>query len=426
MKNSLTKIAAVILVVAVIIVGIGVAAAQGDGLDNGSEVRVLAVEVPGLVEVDTPVIIKVTDRESGTPVSAVSVYALTWPILTVTDMAGVIPSGMYNSEFLGKTMNDGTVVHSFDSVGRVLIVATKEQWGPGLARLTVKPYLEGKLVVRAPIRAKVDEPVTIGVVERENGEAVAGADVWAIKRPFHSLTEGIDTQAEEIKGLIEGIGGNEGGNFTEILAGIAEHLGQTNNNGELKHAFGEVGRYLLVATMNGYVPGFKVITIVADKALVIKADPRRADIAEDVVFTAKTRGAGTPVADVDLYALGFPFPNTNLTDLRAMSTEGTLEQMAIDSGTFMGTTNEDGQWTYQFQEEGVYLVVGIKDSYIPGITFVCIGQFDGLRELLPFPQIKRFGEGVDRDEAIPQLNRFERERNQQRLFPQIKRFSPFQ
>ena len=119
MKNSLTKIAAVILVVAVIIAGIGVAAAQSEGLDNGSEVRVLAVELPGLVEVDTPVTIKVTDRESGTPVPAVSVYALTWPDWAVVDIAGTAPSGMYNCEFLGKTTNGGTVAHTFDGAGRV-------------------------------------------------------------------------------------------------------------------------------------------------------------------------------------------------------------------------------------------------------------------------------------------------------------------
>jgi hypothetical protein len=229
-----------------------------------------------------------------------------------------------------------------------------------------------------------------------------------------------------MKGLVEGIGGNDGGNITEIMAGIAEHLGQTNNNGELEHVFGDVGRYLLVATKDGYVPGCRVIAIVADKALVITADPRRADIAEDVVFTAKTRGMGTPVADVDLYALELPFSISNITDLREMSAEGTLEKMAIDSGMYIGTTNEDGQWIYQFQEEGVYLVVGVKDNYIPGITFVCIGQYDSLKDLVPFPQIKRFGEGDDREEAISRLKRFERDQNPQRLFPQIKRFSPFQ
>jgi len=375
------------------------------------------------VKANEPVTITVTDRNRGTPVPAASVYALTWPELNASDAADLAPSRTYNSEFLGRTNSDGEVVHAFDRIGRVLIVATKEGWGPGLARLAVKPDLRGRLAIRAPRRAAVNEPVTIGVVEKRSGEAVPGADAWAINLPELISTQEIIPSTGDLKALFDEIKGEGSGNITELLNSRGEYLGRTNNEGELEHTFTDVGRYLLVTTKSGYAPGFKAIAIVTDKALAIKAEPRRVDVGEDVTFTAMTRGTSTPVAGVDLYALGIPFLNPLQMSLREMKADGvSLEQMAIDNGMYIGTTNENGQATYQFQEEGIYLIVGIKDGYVPGVTFVAVGQFSGLRQMFPFPQLKRFEGEFGPKGELPRVGPFGEHSGLNKLFPQLKRF----
>jgi hypothetical protein len=392
MVVAMMRITTVILVIAVTVSGIGVSVAQ----DIGTDVQVLAVKTPQTVEVNAPARIMVTDRVTGAPVPAASVYALTWPHLSFNDVARMILTPAYDCEFLGKTTNDGSVEHTFDRVGRVLVLATKEQWGPGLASLMVKLQLTGKLAINAPTRAPKGDSVTIGVAERSSGEQVSGADVWAIKLPSRCLYLGIDRPFGEINQMIKGLSENDGnnsGNITHIIESIGEYLDQTDSRGEAEWIFDEVGMYLLVAIKSEYVPGFQVIAIVEDNALVIAAKPMMADIGEGMTFTAKTKGTGTPVEGVDLHIIKPSWLRSGTINLKDIGKAGkALEQMTIESGEYIGTTDENGQWIYQFQEEGIYLVVGIKEGYVTGITTVNIGQFGGLRQLLPIPQIKRFKE----------------------------------
>ncbi|UCG83521.1 MAG: hypothetical protein JSW38_01500 [Dehalococcoidia bacterium] len=392
MGAAMMRITTAILLIAVIVSGIGVSVAQ----DIGTEVQVLAVETPQTVEVNTPAPVMVTDRENGTPVPSASVYALTWPHLSFNDVSRMILTPAYECVFLGKTTNDGSVEHAFDRVGRVLVLATKEQWGPGIASFMVKPQLTGKLAIDAPTRAPKDESVTVGVVERDSGDHIAGADLWAIELPARCLYLGTDIHFGELNKMIIGLSENSennSGNITQIIKSIGEHLDQTDSRGVVEWVCDEVGMYLLVATKSEYVPGFRVIAIVEDNALVIAAKHMMADIGESVNFAARTKGTGTPVDGVDLYIMEPSWLRSGAINLKDIVKEGkALEQMAIENGEYIGTTDENGKWIYQFQEKGIYLVVGIKEGYVTGITSVYIGQFGGLRQLLPIPQIKRFKE----------------------------------
>jgi len=287
------------------------------------------------------------------------------------------------------------VTHTFEKAGRVLLVATKEGWGPGLARMTVKPNVVGKLVIEAPIRAKVSDSVTIKVSDRNTGDAVAGADLWAVRLPWPLETDDLRGAPGHAEGLLEELRLKAGGNMTDVLNSRGMHLGQTNGDGELVHPFGEVGAYLLVATKSGYAPGCRLIVIVPDKELALDIEPGSPDVGEEVTFTVTERGSGTPVVGVDLYAVESPF--TGLMPMLPGVLGGnptSLEEMVSDSGFQIGTTDGSGQCTYTFDETGGFMIVGIKDGYIPALGFVRVGGWRGLQQLLP--RAEKLGEGLGR------------------------------
>jgi len=377
MKKTLARIGAVALVLVVVISGFGVAMAQDD---TGEGLKVLAVRAPGVVQVNEAVTITVVDRADGSPVPAASVYALTWPDETAASVAGM----WYGCEDLGKTDNNGEITHTFERAGRVLLIATKEGWGPGLARMTVKPDVVGKLVIEAPRRAKIYDPVTIKVSERNSGDAVAGADVWAVSLPWLQNAEGVRDDVGQAEGLLEQLRLNAGGNITDVLNSRGVHLGQTNGDGEVVHPFDAVGVYLLVATKSGYAPGCRLILIVPEKELALDIEPSRPDVGEEVTFTVTEHGTGTPVADVDLYALESPFTGLMPTMPGLMGGNTTsLEEMLSDSGFQIGTTDGSGQCTWAFDEAGGFIIVGVKDGYVPAVGFVRVGGWRGLQQLLP-------------------------------------------
>jgi hypothetical protein len=170
------------------------------------------------------------------------------------------------------------------------------------------------------------------------------------------------------------------------------------------------------------MPGFKVIAIVTDNALVVTADPRIAGTGDDVTLSARTRGTGIPVEGVDLYIMEPRFFVSKTINLKEIVAKGlTPEQMAIDNGIYIGTTDENGRRIYQFQEMGLYLVVGIEDGYLPGIATVYVGQFGGLRQLLPLPQIQCLEErlGLKWDQSSTQDT--EKRWDFQEAFPRLKR-----
>jgi hypothetical protein len=389
MKKALARIGAVALVLVVVVSGFGVAMAQDETGEGQSDLKVLAVRAPGVVQVHETVTITVVDRDDGTPVPAASVYALTWPDLTASSVAGM----WYGCEFLGKTDNAGEITHTFERAGRVLLVATKEGWGPGLARMTVKPNVVGKLVIESPRRAKANDPVTIKVSEKNSGDAVAGADLWAVRLPWPLNGEDVRDDTGQAEGLLEELRLSAGGNITDVLSSRGIYLGQTNGDGELVHPFSEVGVYLLVATKTGYVPGCRLIVIVPEKELALNIEPSRPDVGEEVTFTVTERGTSTPVADVDLYAVESPFRGLLRTLPGILDGNRTsLKEMLTDSGFQIGTTDGSGQCTWTFDEAGGFIIVGVKDGYIPALGFVRVGGWPGLQQLLPRAQ--RLGENL--------------------------------
>lgn len=407
MKKVLTKSVVLLLAMAVCFSGAGLAAAQETPEEVEAQVMVLAVDSPGTAYTGDPVTLTVTIRGSGSPVTGASVYALSWPRLSASDAETSCWPPAYACLFLGHTANDGTVEYTFERPGRFMIVATKDGFGPGLARLVVKTQFLGRLKIEAPARVPVNEPVDMKVVNKSDGAAVAGADVWAISLPFASEVAGMGGPLGELKEAVEALRAAETEELDAVLSSYGFYVGCSGDDGSLEYAFGEVGRYVLVATKDRYVPGIKAITVVADKALAIRG-PRTAEVDETVTFTSVTRGTGTVVPGVALYALAWPLdlaPSGGATNSEGPSW---LEEFATDCGEYLGETDGDGELDCSFAEEGLFVIVGVKEGYMPGVTIIWIGEGGWLER--PSPGLMRtttLSRGLEKvQQAAPRLARW--------------------
>ena len=142
MKKSMVKIAVALIITVMSISGISVAVAQ-DNATVQSVIPVLEVSVPSVVTVGEEVVLSVTERSNGMPVAGVSVYSLSYPLTALSAIDNCIWPHVFNYEFLGKTGGGGNLTCVLDTVGVRLIMATREGYGPGLVRLTVRPNLAG-------------------------------------------------------------------------------------------------------------------------------------------------------------------------------------------------------------------------------------------------------------------------------------------
>ncbi|HEY49289.1 MAG TPA: DUF4198 domain-containing protein [Dehalococcoidia bacterium] len=270
MTRALLKTGAVMLAILIALSSVTVAAAQEDTDVVQPEISVLAVKVPRDVKVGELVTITVTERESGAAVEGASVWALGHP---ATVRNSLFSAAGYSCLFLGKSLGDGTVSCTFSMPGRFMIIATYEGYGPGLAYLSVKPDILGKLTIRAPLRADANETVTIQVIQnRLNQEPASEAKVWAITLPL-CPGYGCDLSSAYSQGLGKAFTEAATGDLTSLmneLNSYSSYLGLTDGNGELKHVFTEPGKYLLVATKDKYVPGTRLIAIVSSESPAIQ------------------------------------------------------------------------------------------------------------------------------------------------------------
>jgi hypothetical protein len=261
----------------------------------------------------------------------------------------------------------------------------------------VAPAVKLALAIRAPDEANVGQLVTIKVVERHSGRPASKAGVWAINIS--------DIKSET--------------NDAEAYASLAEKcgyfLGWTDRNGNVFHRFREPGQYVLVAVKDGFIPGFAKITIKPLKALAIKA-PETAWVGQLVTIKVVDKHVNTPVPRAAVYAINVNdlVKKVEVAEVQAISVEAVVRQvdvsvapaismrevaneiddaeayveMAKRRGYFVGWTNEDGEVQYRFREAGRYVLVAVKDGYVPGFTRITIRRL----QLVPAEPILRLVE----------------------------------
>jgi len=107
--------------------------------------------------------------------------------------------------------------------------------------------------------------------------------------------------------------------------------------------------------------------------------PRMSPIGEEVSMTVFERKNQNPVGSADIWAV----PREKTEDLKAKIAELREESenglrdvdwnsLVGDYGFLLGTTQGNGRLMYTFTEIEGYLLIAIKQGYLPGRTFIAI------------------------------------------------------
>ncbi len=269
---------------------------------------------------------------------------------------------------------------------------------PGTTAVMAEPEKEVKpqqavraaLMLRAPDTAQAGQPVTITVFGKFSHQPVAGAEVYALKTNRMASTadnKSYTTAAADYAALV-----NAEGIF----------LGETNKEGKVTGKFVDGGRYILIAFKAGHFPGFAWISITLSsiKGLNLRS-PGSAEVGKPATFAVVERSSHEPVAEAAVYGkkislIGIPKPAPrpaiasffdNITGIfkpkpaplpvEVKATEVEAVKIAEESqdakeleknGIFLGYTNENAHLVYSFEKPGHYLLVAIKDGYLPGFA----------------------------------------------------------
>jgi hypothetical protein len=301
----------------------------------------LSIKAPLVGGAGEEVKIKVVELPAGTPAVGAGVWAV--DINKGVDLTSVSSSELDQiGVFLGWTGNSGEVVHIFQATGKYLLLAFKDGYLPAFTWIKIQPLKV--MAIKGPATALPGQTCEFTVYEPENGAAVSGAGVWALRvQDEASLISTEDDLAPVI-----------------VSKGI--FLGWTNNLGQVFHAFVEPGPYLLAATHQGYKPAFSKILIQELKELAIRA-PETVNVLEPFSLRVVEKSVLTveiPVAKAGVWAI------TSINTLNSL----TNQEAVAKYGIFLGWTNEEGYISPKpyFKEVGKFWLVAFKDGYVPGIS----------------------------------------------------------
>jgi hypothetical protein len=203
------------------------------------------------------------------------------------------------------------------------------------------------LAINAPDTARVGENTKILITEKSGNLPVMGAGVWAVIFPDASAAS-----AEDIDVSNSGI---------EIL------LGYTDNAGYVICTFKRTGLYVLVTFKDGYLPGFDRIEVKpAIKALAIKS-PATALAGAPVTILVYDRNSGGGVAQANVWAIA-----ASAIPVTVSSNTSDTAALIAQYGQYLGQTNDAGQLTFKLLKPERYLLLAVKDTYLPGFAKITI------------------------------------------------------
>lgn len=218
------------------------------------------------------------------------------------------------------------------------------------------------LAVKVPNSAQAGEPVAIEVTERRAGTPVEGADVYALGWPLRRA--GNSTLA----------------NFGVNVFWLS--LGETDGNGEVTHSFDRAGRFLIVATTEGHVPGLARLNVKPNISGRLKIEsPGRVEDEQPVDIVINEKASGEAVSGADIWLVKMPirlfgnFGDLSATDLRALlglMREGNASDILSRRGQHLGQSGGDGVLTHSFTEVGKFLLIATKDGHSPDVKPIAV------------------------------------------------------
>jgi hypothetical protein len=362
-----------------------------------SQVKQLAVKLPDSVNIGDSVEIGVYTRGDQKAVIGASVYALklkmiaptvspstsnrqpdprVTPSITVknsTESPKAVAQQMPGIDeiktkgtLIGTTGADGQIEHTFTDSGIYIIAVIKDGYSAGIVRLNVKGEEQGRLQMKVPGSAAVSENVTITVFDRKNNKPVEGAAIYILKSaavpPVASTDNATGKPKNSIKPVIANVDENE-----VIAKGML--VGKTGTGGKIIYSFIEAGRYFIVASKEGYNPELARIEIGSSQTqdylkLVVPATAR---VNQEITIKVSSR-SNRGESGVTVYLINIKdLPVTeNTTAPAAMTKPQVYADYALSDGLLIGTTDENGKLAYTFTEPGRFVLVAIKNGFVPG------------------------------------------------------------
>jgi hypothetical protein len=258
-------------------------------------------------------------------------------------------------------------------IGPIAVFATQNDQS---ANTAVRPKWEGGLAIVAPRIAIVGQPMNLGVFVRANQTPIAGVNVWAVTK------ESVEALKSEFAPLRQNAAQLEDKDYEAILATKGFKLGQTDGNGKLTYTFQATGNFMLIAFKAHYVPDFSALVVRnLPQVLGINA-PRTSPPGESITISVFQRGTQTPISGAVVWAVGkdkVADLQANVASLKAADNAQNADWESVVKlyGTKLGETDGNGQLTATFDNAGGYLLVAVKQGYIPGYT--------GIRIVAPQP-----------------------------------------
>jgi len=352
----------------------------GKGVDN----NLLLIRTPGTTAIGQEITIGVYERKENAPVGDASLYILkirAVPSLTNTENGTAtqkvfqatplsvenqlyVEDAVNSGQLIGETDDNGKFVYSFDEAGVYIIVAVKDGYNSGVARIQVRAgSVQNSLKVIVRSSSPIDKEITIKVTGQA-GKQEADAEVYIIKGSDLMIASENSTPDADIYSRAQ--------YYADYAQANGLFIGTTDENGQITYTFTEAGRYIIVAIKDGFNPGFARtnVGISMSNALAFRF-PSHAAVDEEVNIYVMDRESHEAVPGADIYTyringfgemIGHFFRETFAF---GNSAREKYADAVSSSGEYIGTTDENGLLVYSFNEEGSYVLVTFKSGYAP-------------------------------------------------------------
>ena len=261
---------------------------------------------------------------------------------------------------------NGEVQYTFSDPGQYIVVAKKDGYLSGSARINIVGSQSGKaLVINA---VYTGQSVTIKVWEKPSGQPVPGAAVYVLKigdsssiKPTLTFTGNANGQEEIARARDKG-----------ILAGY------TGDSGQLVYNLSSSGQYLLAAFKDGYSAAFTYINYtlpISQNSLYIKSQAEAT--AGDAITVLTIDENGKAVAKAALYIVRMDALSNTSAILQAVPSADVASRQKYgailkERSSFQGYSDDNGNITIKFSSSGVFMLLAIKDNYLPDFVKITI------------------------------------------------------
>jgi hypothetical protein len=273
------------------------------------------------------------------------------------------------SFFIGYTNSNGEVQFTFKDPGLYVMVAVKDGYLPGGARINIKGIQPSKaLEINALFNTSAGQPATLKVWEKGANQPVARAAVYVLKTGDSSDIKAMPPTANNDKAQGEANRAREKG----ILAGYTDHKGQ------VVFTFDSSGQYVLAAFKEGYSPAFSYITYtlpVVKKYLYLTA-PAEAYAGAAVNISAYD-ASGDALGKVGIYSLRMDVVAQAAAILQSAAKPDAAARekygpILREKSSFLGYTDGNGQLNVKFPRTGAFMLLAIRDGYLPDFAKINI------------------------------------------------------